>query len=78
MQQQPWPSNDHPPRHLMRRLNRVFGEINVFLLAVAIGLAVLDLTCFVALSTSTEIARSQHSPISAAPSPPTSDSVAFQ
>jgi len=78
MQQQLWPSDDHSLRHLMRRLNRVFGEINVFLLAVAIGLAVLDATCFVALSASTEIARAQHSPISAALPPSTSDSVAFR
>lgn len=34
----------------MRRLNRALGEINVFLVALAIGLAVLDATCFVTLT----------------------------
>jgi hypothetical protein len=32
---------------LVLRLDRVFGEMNAFLLAVAIGLAALDATCFV-------------------------------
>jgi len=62
----------------MRRLNRVLGEINVLLLAVAIGLAVLDATCFVAISASTEIARVQHSLISAEPSRPPSGPIAFR
>lgn len=49
-----------PLRHdesiqLRKRLNRVLGEINVVLLAVAIGLAVLDLTCFVTLQVSMEM-----------------------
>lgn len=68
MQQKLWPSDDHRPRQVMRRLDRVFGEINVFLLTVAIGLAVLDYTCFVALNASTAIARVQQNRISA-PSP---------
>jgi len=41
--------SNHPratPRNLLRRLDRVFGEINPILLALAIGLAVLDATCF--------------------------------
>jgi hypothetical protein len=58
MQQQS-PSGDYLPSRLMRRLNRAFGEINAFLLAVAIGLAVLDLTCFVTLKASLEITRAQ-------------------
>jgi len=37
----------------------MLGEINVLLTAVAIGLAVLDFTCFVALRVSAEIGRSQ-------------------
>ena len=49
------------PLHLLRRLNRVFGELNVVLLAVAIGLAVLDFTCFVSLNTSAAIARAETS-----------------
>jgi hypothetical protein len=78
MQQQLSPSDDHPPRQAMRRLNRVFGEINVFLLAVAIGLAVLDFTCFVALSASAEIARVEQNRISAAPSSSPSGPMVFR
>ena len=37
----------------------MLGEIKVLLTAVAIGLAVLDFTCFVALRVSAEIGRSQ-------------------
>ena len=37
----------------------MLGEINVLLTAVAVGLAVLDFTCFLALRVSVEIARSQ-------------------
>jgi hypothetical protein len=37
----------------------MFGEINAFLLALAIGLAVLDFTCFVGLRVSAEIPRAQ-------------------
>ena len=37
----------------------MLGEINVLLTAVAIGLAVLDFTCFVALRLSAEIGRLQ-------------------
>src|SRR6266567_3280464 len=63
MQRQIWPSDNHPPPQLIRRLDRVLGEINAFLVAVAIGLAVLDATCFAALSASTEIARTRQSRI---------------
>jgi hypothetical protein len=41
---------------LGRRLNRTFEEINVVLLAFAIGLVVLDVTCFVMLRASAGIA----------------------
>jgi hypothetical protein len=58
MQHQP-SSNDHPARHWLHRLNRMLAEINVFLLAVAIGLAVLNFSCFVALRVDSEIARTQ-------------------
>ena len=34
----------------MRRLERALGEVNPFLIAVVIGLFVLDLTCVLALS----------------------------
>jgi hypothetical protein len=40
-----------------RRLDRALGEINVALVAVAIGLAVLDVTCLLAITATTEIRR---------------------
>jgi len=40
-----------------RRLDRTLGEINVVLMALAIGLAVLDATCLVAFTATTEIRR---------------------
>ena len=43
---QPPSRDDHTSSSLFRRLDRAFGEINPVLLAVAIGLAVLDATCF--------------------------------
>jgi hypothetical protein len=52
-------SNEKSARPLMRRLDRAFGEINVVLLALAIGLAALDFTCFVTLRGTAEIARAQ-------------------
>jgi len=66
MKQQLWPSNDRSPG---QRLNRAFGEINVFLLAIAIGLAVLDFTGFVALRTSAELTRAHASATAETPSP---------
>ena len=45
--------------HSMPRLNRIFSEINIVLVAIAIGLAVLDFTCFVALTAFREISRAQ-------------------
>ena len=56
--QQPSPSGD-PRAQFLRRLNHMLGEINVLLTAVAVGLAVLDFTCFVALRVSAEIGRPQ-------------------
>ena len=41
---------NHAQRQLMQRLDRAFGEINVVLAALAIGLAVLDTTCFCLLA----------------------------
>ena len=54
---QPPPRSDHTPKRLSRRLDRVFGEINPILLAVAIGLAVLDATCFSVIRLSDEFLR---------------------
>lgn len=45
----PLSSNDPAPQPLLRRLDRVVGELNVFLLAVALGLGTLDFVCFVML-----------------------------
>ena len=47
--QKPLFSNDAKPQPLLRRLDRAFGELNVFLLAVALGLGALDFVCFVTL-----------------------------
>src|SRR6266542_6921331 len=41
----PSPQNDDSPKRLLVRLDRVAREMNVFLLVLALGLAVLDLTC---------------------------------
>jgi len=41
------PHDNRSAQALVLRLDRVFGEMNAFLLAVAIGLAALDATCFV-------------------------------
>jgi hypothetical protein len=42
----------------MQRLDRLAGELNAFLMVFAIGLAILDATCFVAMRTSTAIEQS--------------------
>jgi hypothetical protein len=44
-------------RLLRRQLEHVFGEINVILLAIAIGLAILDYTYFLSLRLAAEMAR---------------------
>jgi hypothetical protein len=48
-------------RSWKRRLDRALGEINVVLVALAIGLAVLDITCFVAFIGTGEIRRAHTS-----------------
>lgn len=47
-------------RSWKRRLDRALGEINVVLAALAIGLAILDVTCLFALTAAAEI-RQAHS-----------------
>lgn len=37
------------PEYLPHRLDRIFGEINAVLIALAIGLAALDFACFAGL-----------------------------
>jgi len=44
-------------RLLRRQLEHVCGEINVILLAIAIGLAILDYTYFVSLGLAAAMAR---------------------
>lgn len=39
----------------MHRLNYLAGEMNAFLVVLAIGLAILDTTCFLAMRTSAAI-----------------------
>ena len=48
----------------MQRLDRAFGELNSFLMAVAIGLAILDVTCFYALTVKHSVAAQWHAPAS--------------
>ena len=43
--QNPLPGKDPRPRSLAARLERAAGDMNAFLLVLAIGLATLDLTC---------------------------------
>jgi len=43
--QNPLPGKDPRPRRLAARLERAAGDMNAFLLVLAIGLATLDLTC---------------------------------
>jgi hypothetical protein len=41
----------HPsPLQLLRRFDRIAGQINPYLVAVAIGLAIIDLVCLVLLA----------------------------
>lgn len=48
---QPFPHHeDRSPKPFVERLDRACAEINAFLLALAIGLAVLDIACFTAIS----------------------------
>jgi hypothetical protein len=42
--------SEHPARQLMRRLDRAAGEVNAFLVVIAIGLALLNLCYLSALS----------------------------
>ena len=44
-----------------RRLDRAFGEINIVLAALAIGLATLDITCLFAFTATAEIRRAYSS-----------------
>lgn len=45
---------------LLQRLDRAFGELNVFLAAFAIGLAILDLTCLYAVTVARPLTAGLH------------------
>jgi hypothetical protein len=53
---QPSASKDQP-RSFRHRLDRVVGELNVILTALAIGLATLDVTFFVVLRLVDQLGR---------------------
>jgi hypothetical protein len=44
------PRGRHRPKQLLRRFDRTISQINPFLLAIAFGLAVLNITCLFALA----------------------------
>ena len=50
------PSSSGDDASLMRRLDRAAGQLNAFLVIVAIGLALLDLTCFSAITVEQAVA----------------------
>lgn len=56
----PPPSIDrHSQEPLLRRLDQICSNLNAVLLAIALGLAALDLTVFVSLRFSDTLARGQ-------------------
>jgi hypothetical protein len=59
--QSPSSSDRNPPQPFIRRVDRMLGEINALLVALAIGLAVLDATCFVLLKTATALEEAPQS-----------------
>jgi hypothetical protein len=46
---EPGPSDRQTPKPLVKQLDRWVGEVNTFLVVLAVGLAILDATCFTAL-----------------------------
>jgi hypothetical protein len=50
----------HPPTQWLRRLDRAAAEMNPVLVVLAIGLALLNLTCFVLLAPYLPITRLSH------------------
>jgi hypothetical protein len=43
------PRDDHRTKQLMRRFDRMLGQMNMFLFAVVIGLGLLYVTCLLTL-----------------------------
>ena len=60
---------DDAPGSFRRSFDRLVGELNVALCAIAIGLAVLDFTCFVTLRTIVEVKRAEHAALLGTPAP---------
>jgi hypothetical protein len=54
--------DDRSREPLMRRLDRAAGRINPLLMAIAIGLAVLDASCLIALLDTGSLAVRQGGP----------------
>ncbi len=67
--QQLFPRRNRFREPLLRRIDRAAGQINPFLMVVAIGLAVLDASCLIALldTGSLAISRGGPSPTISAP-----------
>jgi hypothetical protein len=59
-----WPEGEIPMKQRLVRLDRIAGEMNVWLLLIAIGLGLLDLAVLIAKS------------VPAAPAPPAATSAA--
>jgi hypothetical protein len=64
------PSDDRSDQPFLRRLDRAFSDLNAILLALAIGLALLDFTCFIGMATFSEIRRAEQSALLATQAPP--------
>jgi len=63
--QQPWGRNNRSnrsPERLIGRLDRLAGRLNPFLAAIAIGLAILDASCLLALWGSNALPISRGAP----------------
>jgi hypothetical protein len=56
----------HTAKALVRRLDRCAGELNAFLMVLAVGLAVLDGTCFAMLRFGDAVIN-LHTPIASDP-----------
>ena len=64
------PSHNHAAPPFSQRLDRVFADLNAVLVALAIGLAVLDFTCFVGLASFAEITRAEQNALLATQAEP--------
>src|SRR5712691_10078523 len=65
------PRPDHSLDPWLRRLDRAAGRMNPFLVVLAIGLAVLNLTCLALLASQLPITRRARTPRPRSPASPT-------